>query len=123
MSSGQRHRSEADGFEIVQAVQSLLGLARYWGSSACSSRMENGTMEPGGEGGGREGQEESRTQGLKMVNSGVVLIEEVWLVQVAEWLNLQLSVLEEVQLGQEGEPHKPQLEYTNTHPSVKGIRH
>lgn len=26
-------------------------LARYWGSSACSSRMENGTMEPGQKGG------------------------------------------------------------------------
>lgn len=36
-------------------------LARYWGSSACSSRMENGTMEPWQKG-GREGQKENRRE-------------------------------------------------------------
>lgn len=35
------------------------GLARYWGSSACSNRMENGTMEPG--------QEERKEKGRKGV--------------------------------------------------------
>lgn len=48
------------------------GLARYWGSSACSSRMDNGTMEPVQEG-GREGEGERirkhETQG-EMGNEG-----------------------------------------------------
>lgn len=44
------------------------------------------------------------------VNSGVVLIVQVWLIQVAKGLNLQFSILEEVQLGEEGQPHEPQLE-------------
>lgn len=44
------------------------GLARYWGSSAWSSRMENGTMEPGQEGEGGAGgvQEQNRRQKEKM---------------------------------------------------------
>lgn len=35
------------------------GLDRYWGSSACSNRMENGTMEPDR----REGETERETGG------------------------------------------------------------
>lgn len=42
------------------------GLARYWGSSACSSRMENGTMEPGRKGEREGGQEENRRWREKM---------------------------------------------------------
>lgn len=39
------------------------GLARYWGSSACSSRMENGTMEPGQEGVWEGGKEDKKKTG------------------------------------------------------------
>lgn len=39
-------------------------LARYWGSSACSSRMENGTMEPGQKG-GIEGKKKKKQGGMR----------------------------------------------------------
>ena len=47
------------------------------------------------------------------VNSGVVLVVEVWLVQVTEGLHLDLCTLEQVELAQQGQPHKPQLEDMN----------
>lgn len=46
------------------------------------------------------------------VNCGVVLIVEVWMIQVAKGFKLQLSILEKVQLGEKGQPHKPKLEHT-----------
>lgn len=63
------------------------------------------------------------------VNSRVVLIVEVWLIQVGKGLKLQLSVLEEIQFGEEGQTHKPELEHTHTHMQthrlwfVKCIKH
>lgn len=42
------------------------GLARYWGSSACSSRMENGTIEPGHKGKARWRGEDDREWRKKM---------------------------------------------------------
>lgn len=52
------------------------------------------------------------------VNSGVVLIVEVWLIQVAKGFKLQLSILEEVQLGEKGQTHKPELEHTHKQTSL-----
>lgn len=51
------------------------------------------------------------------VNRRIKLIVEVWLIQVSEGLKLQLSVLEEVQLGKQGQANKPELEcqHTQTH--------
>lgn len=46
------------------------------------------------------------------VNSGVVLIVDVWMIQVAKGFKLKLSVLEKVQLGEKSQPHKPNLEQT-----------
>ena len=47
------------------------------------------------------------------VNSGVVLVVEVWLVQVTKGLHLDLRTLEQVELAQQGQTHKPQLENMN----------
>lgn len=49
------------------------------------------------------------------VNRGVALIVKVWLIQVAKGFDLQLSILEEVQLGEKGQAHKPELENTHKH--------
>lgn len=45
------------------------------------------------------------------VNGGVVLVVQIWVVQVAKGFNLQLSVLEEVQLSEKRKSHKPQLKH------------
>lgn len=49
------------------------------------------------------------------VNIREVLIVEVWLIQLAKRLKLHLSILEEIQFGEECQTHKPELEATHEH--------
>ena len=49
------------------------------------------------------------------IDSRVVLIVKVRLVHAAEGFHLYFSVLEQAQLGKQGQTHKPQLENTHTY--------
>ena len=48
------------------------------------------------------------------VHVRVVLVVEVRLVQVAEGLELHVGILEQAQLHQQRQPHKPELKAQNT---------
>lgn len=43
------------------------------------------------------------------VHVRVVLVIEIWLIQVSEGLKLHLGILEKAQLHQQCQPHKPKL--------------
>ena len=47
------------------------------------------------------------------VHVRVVLVIEIWLIQVSEGLKLHLGILEKAQLHQQCQPHKPKLKTQN----------
>lgn len=62
-------------FRLCRRSRASWGLDRYWGSSACSSRMENGTMDPGQDG-GRTRRKQEMCEGRNRVGWGHIRREK-----------------------------------------------